>query len=112
MQPSTSVQVGYACDATLCTTIGIGQSGTSSPSVKAQAELAQQGCAGVGTMSNFQEIMLVEALANCSCCASQVCGCTGRNSTTNEKIGALNEAQRKQGIVPQCDINGTLCATL
>ena len=112
MQPSTSVQVGYACDATLCTTIGIGQSGTSSPSVKAQAELAQQGCAGVGTMSNFQEVMLVEALANCSCCASQVCGCTGRNSTTNEKIGALNEAQRKQGIVPQCDINGTLCATL
>jgi hypothetical protein len=109
LQPSSSVQVGYSCDATLCTTIGIGQRGTSSPSVKAQAALAQQGCSGVENMSNFQQIMLVEALANCSCCASQVCGCTGRNSATNEALGALNEAQRKEGISPQCDINGTLC---
>lgn len=109
MQPSTSTQVGYTCDATLCTTIGIGQHGTSSPSVKAQAVLAQQACAGVGSMSNFQQIMLVEALANCSCCASQVCGCTGRNGSTNEALGVLNESQRKQGITPQCDINGTLC---
>jgi len=109
MQPSSSIQVGYSCDATLCTTVGIGQTGTSSPSVRAQAVLAQQGCAGVENMSAFQQIMLVEALANCSCCASQVCGCTGRNSATNDAIGTLNQAQRNQGITPQCDINGTLC---
>ena len=109
MQPSSSIQVGYSCDATLCTTIGIGQGATSSPSVKAQATLAQQGCAGVQNMSNFGQVMLVEALANCSCCASQVCGCTGRNSTTNDTLAVLNQAQRNQGITPQCDINGTLC---
>lgn len=110
-QPSSSVQVGYSCDATLCTTIGIGQTGRSSPSVKAQSVLAEKACAGVGNMSNFQQIVLVESLAKCSCCASQVCGCTGRTSTTNEAIGALNQGQRNQGITPQCDINGTLCAT-
>jgi hypothetical protein len=110
LQTASSVQVGYSCDATLCTTIGIGQKGGSSPSVKAQSALLGQACSGVGNMSNFQQIMLVESLANCSCCASQVCGCTGRTSTTNEAIGALNDAQRKQRIDPQCDINGTLCA--
>lgn len=112
LQPSSSVQVGYSCDATLCTTIGIGQNATSSPSVKAQGALAAQACSGVQNMSNFGQIMLVEALANCSCCASQVCGCTGRTSATSEAIGVLNEAQRKQGIVPQCDSNGTLCAPI
>lgn len=110
MQPSSSVQVGYSCDATLCTTIGIGQRGTSSPSVAAQGKLAQEACAGVENMTNFDEIMLVEALANCSCCASQVCGCTGRNSATNQALATLNQAQRTQSITPQCDINGTLCA--
>jgi len=110
LQTSSSVQVGYSCDATLCTTVGIGQTGASSPSVKTQAALAEQACAGVGNMSNFEQIVLVESLANCSCCASQVCGCTGRTSTTNEAIGTLNQAQRNAGIDPQCDINGTLCA--
>lgn len=112
LKTSSSVQVGYSCDATLCTTLGIGQTGSSSPSVKAQGVLAQEACAGVGSMSNFDQIILVETLAQCSCCASQVCGCTGMTSTTNDAIGTLNQAQRNQSITPQCDINGTLCAVL
>lgn len=110
LKTSSSVQVGYSCDATLCTTLGIGQTGSSSPSVRAQGALAEEACAGVGNMSSFDQIILVESLANCSCCASQVCGCTGMTSTTNDAIGTLNQAQRDQGITPQCDINGTLCA--
>jgi len=112
LQTSSSVQVGYSCDATLCTTIGIGQTGSSSPSVKAQAELAEKACAGVGNMSDFEQIVLVESLAKCSCCASQVCGCSGITSATNQAIGTLNQSQRNQGITPQCDINSTLCAVL
>jgi hypothetical protein len=108
--PVTSgLQVGFTCDATLCTTIGIGQGIGYAPSVKAQGALASKACQGVGQMANFSQIALVESLANCSCCASQVCGCTIPNDQTNQSISALNEAQRKETIQPQCDINGTLC---
>jgi hypothetical protein len=102
-------QVGYACDSTLCTTVGIGQGKTYNPSVKAQETLASQACQGVGQISNLAQIALVESLANCSCCASQVCDCSAPNDQTNESIYQLNRAQRSQTIEPQCDINGTLC---
>ena len=114
-QTSTPVtpglQVGFSCDATLCTTIGIGQGKGYDPSVKAQAALAGQACQGVGKMTSFAQIALVESLANCSCCASQVCGCSTPNAQTNEAISGLNKLQRSQTIEPQCDINGTLCGT-
>lgn len=112
-QTSTPVtpglQVGFSCDATLCTTIGIGQGKGYDPSPKAQAALASQACQGVGKMASFAQIALVESLANCSCCASQVCGCATPNAQTNEAISGLNQLQRNQTIDPQCDINGTLC---
>jgi hypothetical protein len=68
----------------------------------------------------MKQIMLVEALAECSCCASQVCGCDNINDNinqaTNSEIYYLNQQQRQPvpddpdvGIVPQCDINFTLC---
>ncbi len=46
----------------------------------------------------------------CSCCASQLCGCPS-DSPTNIEISALNQQQRDRGITPQCDVNGTLCGT-
>jgi hypothetical protein len=108
--PATpGLQVGFTCDSTLCTTVGIGQGATYNPSVKAQASLGSQACQGVGQMANFDQIALVESLANCSCCASQVCGCSTPNTQTNQSIYELNQAQRNQTIDPQCDINGTLC---
>ncbi len=103
------LQVGFTCDATLCTTIGIGQGKGYNPSVQAQAALAGQACQGVGQIADFGQIALVESLANCSCCASQVCGCSTPNAQTNQAISVLNQAQRNQSIEPQCDINGTLC---
>lgn len=103
------LQVGFTCDSTLCTTIGIGQGKNYNPSVKAQGALASQACQGVGEIANLAQIDLVESLANCSCCASQVCGCSTPNDQTNKSIYQLNQAQRNQTIEPQCDINGTLC---
>ena len=103
------LQVGFTCDATLCTTVGIGQGKSYNPSPQAQGALAGQACQDVGQMADFGQIALVESLANCSCCASQICGCSTPNDQTNQKVFELNEAQRKQTIEPQCDINGTLC---
>ncbi len=105
------LQVGYTCDSTLCTTIGIGQETNAAynPSVKAQAALSGKACQGVGKMANFAQIALVESLANCSCCASQICGCDTPNAQTNNTVYELNQAQRDNTIKPQCDSNGTLC---
>ena len=103
------LQVGFTCDSTLCTTIGIGQGKGYDPSIKAQAALAGQACQGVGQIANFAQVALVESLANCSCCASQVCGCATPNAQSNQAISVLNQSQRNNSIEPQCDINGTLC---
>lgn len=111
--PATpGLQVGFACDATLCSTIGIGQGKNYNPSIKAQSTLAGKACLGVGQMANFSQIMLAESLANCSCCASQICGCSSPNTQTNQTVFRLNQAQRSFSIEPQCDINGTLWGKL
>ena len=57
----------------------------------------------------MKDIMLVEALAECSCCASQVCGCDNINQETNQEVYDLNKQQRAVTVEPQCDINKTLC---
>ncbi len=110
-QTKTNAQAGYTCDSTLCTTMGIGQptNGTFNPTQKTQAALSFQACNGLKNINGIQEIMLVETLAGCSCCASQVCGCDGPDEVSNAAIYDLNQEQRNNGIVPQCDINGTLC---
>jgi hypothetical protein len=102
------IQLGYSCDATLCTTVGIGQEGPP-PSPEDKFNLLGQACSGIENMKGLQEITLLEGLANCSCCASQVCGCDNINSQTNEAIANLNAEQIGAGIEPQCDINNTLC---
>lgn len=106
-------QVGYTCDSTLCTTLGIGQGSNPSfpPPRRDQAALSGAACTGIQNINGMKQIMMVEALAECSCCASQVCSCDTVNQPTNQAIFDLDQQQRNVGIQPQCDINGTLCGT-
>ena len=90
------IQVGFTCDATLCTA-------SSDPALVSSA------CAGLAKHS-VSEILKLEIEAGYSCSASQICGCQP-NKKTNEEIGRLNKAQSDQGIVTQCAYNGTLCGT-
>lgn len=98
--PAGVVEPGYTCDATLCTS----QCNDRALVAEACSDLPK--CPSDGTMA----ILALEAEAGCSCCASQLCGCTP-SAATNAAIGALNAAQRAVGITPQCDVNGTLCGT-
>jgi hypothetical protein len=88
------IQVGFTCDATLCT-------------AAADPVLVNDACTGLGK-SSISEILALEIEVGYSCAASQVCGCEP-NRKTNEEIFRLNQAQRDRGIDPQCDLNGTLC---
>lgn len=89
------VQLGYTCDATLCT--------SSNNALVFDACLGLQDC-------DLSEIFKAESAAGCSCCGSQLCNCDA-NEATEHKIFALDAAQRELGETPQCDINGTLCGT-
>jgi hypothetical protein len=88
------VEVGFTCDATLCT-------------ASSDPFLVNQACAGLAN-SSVSEIMKLEVEVGYSCAASQICGCTP-TTTTNKEIFRLNAEQRARGIAPQCDLNGTLC---
>lgn len=98
--PDGVIEPGYTCDATLCTN----QCNDRDLVGDACGDLPQ--CPAEGTAA----ILALEAKVGCSCCASQLCGCTP-NAATNAEIGALNQAQRARGITPQCDVNDTLCGT-
>jgi hypothetical protein len=91
------VQTGYTCDATLCT------------DECNDRDLLGNACSALAKC-DLSEIIKAETAAECSCCASQLCGC-GADSKTNTAIFTLNQQQRDRGIKPQCDINGTLCGT-
>ena len=94
---TAGAQAGYTCDATLCT-----DSCT-------DRNLLAPACSGLSGC-NISEIVKAETEATCSCCASQLCGCSA-SEKTNVAIFNLNAQQRDLGIKPQCDINGTLCGT-
>lgn len=98
--PNGVTEPGYTCDATLCT----GQCNDRDLVAEACGDLPQ--CPAEGTAA----IIALEAKVGCSCCASQLCGCTA-NAATSAAIGALVDAQRARGITPQCDVNGTLCGS-
>ena len=110
---SSNLQVAYSCDATLCTAVGIGQEDNENfpPPHIDQAALLGEACDGIAQTKGLTEIALVEALSECSCCASQVCGCENINQETNSAIVNLNAEQTAAGIIPQCDINQTLCGS-
>jgi len=87
------IEVGYTCDATLCTSSDRG--------------LVLDACDGLQAC-HLSEIFKAESAAQCSCCATQLCGCDA-TPATDAKVAALDQAQRTNGETPQCDINGTLC---
>lgn len=94
-EDSRGVEIGYTCDATLCT------------STCNDRELVGDACSGLQSC-DVSEIIKLEVEAGCSCCASQICGCDA-SSRTEQAVFDLNRRQRNRGITPQCDINGTLC---
>jgi len=89
----TQIQLGYTCDATLCTS--------------GDQVLIADACNGLQNCE-LGEVFKAERAADCSCCASQLCHCDA-NTATENKIFELDAAQRASGGTPQCDINGTLC---
>jgi hypothetical protein len=91
------VQAGYTCDATLCT------------DECSDRDLVGTACSAL-PKCDISEIVKAEQASQCSCCASQLCGCTPDRKTDKE-IAALNQQQRDRSITPQCDVNGTLCGT-
>jgi hypothetical protein len=91
------IQAGLTCDSTLCT------------DQCNDLNLVGKACAGLAKC-DVSEIIKAETAANCSCCASQLCGCQA-NSQTDVAIASLVQQQRDVGITPQCDINGTLCGS-
>jgi hypothetical protein len=86
-------ELGYTCDATLCTSRDAG--------------LITEACFGIETCE-LDETLRAERAAGCSCCASQLCGCVA-SDTTDQEVRILNAQQRQRGEIPQCDVNGTLC---
>ena len=92
------VEVGYTCDATLCT------------ASTDDADLVAVACAGL-SKNSISEIIALETAVGYSCSASQICGCEPKKKTS-EAMFELNARQRDRGIVPQCDLNGTLCGGL
>ena len=91
------IEVGFTCDATLCT------------NTCTNRDLVRDACTGLGTCETGA-IIALETAYGCSCCASQICRCPA-NVETNAAIASLNQEQRDRGLVPQCDLNGTLCGT-
>ena len=89
------VEIGFTCDATLCT------------STCEDRGLVNVACSGLENCE-ISEIVKLETALECSCCASQICGCAP-NDKTNAAITVLNQEQRNKGIKPQCDVNETLC---
>ena len=97
---STGVEIGFTCDAVLCT------------STCQDNLLVDEACTGLQSPScSTSEIIKLEVEVGCSCCASQICGCEA-NSQTEQAIFNLNQDQRDTGITPQCDRNGTLCGEI
>jgi hypothetical protein len=94
---SAGAQAGYTCDATLCT------------DQCNDRDLVGPACSGLSGC-DISEIVKTETAASCSCCASQLCGCSP-SAKTNAAIAAVDQQQRDRMIKPQCDINGTLCGT-
>jgi hypothetical protein len=96
LQPK-GAQAGFTCDATLCT------------DECNDRDLVSVACGGLAGC-DISEIVKAEIAADCSCCASQLCGCDP-SVESNKAISTLNQQQRDRGITPQCDVNGTLCGS-
>ncbi len=110
---SKGIQVAYSCDAALCTTLGIGQTAPSLRDPVKKANILKNACGNLAEQSGVKAILALELADQCSCCASQVCGCSNAgvdiDADTQTEITKLNAKQEKLQITPQCQINDTLC---
>jgi len=97
LKSDPAIEAGFTCDATLCTT----------PCT--DRDLVEQACSGLGRC-DVESITKLETQMGCSCCASQICGCEA-NAATDTAVYELDQEQRDRGLVPQCDLNGTLCGS-
>lgn len=99
-QNDQGIMPGYTCDATLCT----GECN--------ERDLISEACEDLGDCpaAGIIAIAQLEAKKGCSCCASQLCGCTP-NEDTCQAMYDLNQRQRDLNIIPQCDVNNTLCGS-
>ncbi len=107
------IQIGYTCDAALCTMLGNGQTKPPEHDPLLKAEILQNACGSLSELNGLRAILALEQIDQVSCGASQVCGCDtpGRDidAATQAEIAALNKEQETVGVTPQCLINGTLC---
>lgn len=99
-QNAHGIEPAYTCDATLCT----GQCN--------ERDLIQEACEDLGDCpaAGIIAIANLEAKKDCSCCASQLCGCT-YSTATSHAVYDFNQRQADLNITPQCTINQTLCGT-
>ncbi len=92
------IEPAFTCDATLCT----GECN--------EQTVLSDACEGLSdcSVAGLAAIAALESAVECSCCASQLCGCLP-NTATDHAIFDLNQRQRDLDIIPQCDVNDTLC---
>jgi hypothetical protein len=91
----SGIEVGFTCDVTLCTATCSDQ------------DLVDVACNGLSDC-DVSAIIELETIEECSCCASQICGCEPNEATCTE-MARLNGLQEESGIHTQCQQNGTLC---
>jgi hypothetical protein len=110
---ASHIQVGYSCDATLCTRVGIGQTAPPPVNPLRKANLLRHVCGSPAELSGMQIILALERIDQCSRCASQVRGCATAgidiDPATQGEIAKLNAQQEQLQITPQYQINDTLC---
>jgi hypothetical protein len=106
------IQIGYTCDATLCTTLGIGQGLIFNLKPIDQIELLNNACSGIQDMGGMSQIILVKRWLHAAAAPARSAA-DNINDATNQKVFDLNQQQKNAGITPQCDIpsNGTLCGS-
>jgi hypothetical protein len=74
-RPKPGLEVGYTCDATLCT------------DECNDRDLVGNACGGL-SKCDISEIVKAETAASCSCCASQLCECASNGKTNTAIAGA------------------------
>ncbi len=95
------IQIGYTCDAALCTTLGNGQTKPPKHDPLLKAEILKNACGGLSELNGLRAILALEQIDQVSCGASQVCGCDtpGRDidAATEAQIAALNKRRKRSG---------------
>ena len=79
MRQGSDIQLGFTCDATLCTS--------------SDHDLVFEACLGLQDC-DLSEVFKAEAAAQCSCCASQLCNCVANTDTEHAIFRARRSPAR------------------